>query len=144
MRTFLIVVVAIALTIVVIGTWACNAEDHKDVAFETNQESVTKTETEKEAQKVTQKETKKETTDLDKWETTDHIYVKGEIIGFEDPADVVFEILKRNGVVKISEPDVLGDGTVTHHYKINNKYVNITFERSYGQYRITKIRCRNE
>lgn len=77
------------------------------------------------------------------WRQVETITVKGEIIGKDDPADLVFSLMPK----PISDATVLRktDGTmeVVHHYRVKNELIDITFRYLFGQYRVKSIRVRS-
>jgi len=78
------------------------------------------------------------------WETVDTIEVRGQVIYKGLHADTVFNVLKKSD--GISDPDIRNDGygnlIVTHHWKVDNRYIDITFERWNEMYRVKEIKVR--
>gem|GEM_PF-1515320 len=78
------------------------------------------------------------------WETVDTIEVRGQVIYKGLHADTVFNVLKKSD--GISDPDITNDGygnlIVTHHWKVDNRYIDITFERWNEMYRVKEIKVR--
>ena len=81
-----------------------------------------------------------------KWKTVDEIEIRGQKIYHGLHADTVFKVLTKSDQIK--ESDIRKDGSgnliVTHHWKVDNRKLDITFERWFGMYRVKKIRVLNE
>lgn len=78
------------------------------------------------------------------WKRVSVLTVRGQRIYEGLHADSVFKVLTQTD--RISESDVKNDGTgslvVTHHWKVDNQFIDITFRRSDGMYRVHSIRKR--
>lgn len=76
------------------------------------------------------------------WKIVDRIEIRGQKIFYGLHADTVFKVLTSSDQIK--ESDIKKDGAgnliVTHHWKVNNKKIDITFERWSGMYRVKKIK----
>ena len=76
------------------------------------------------------------------WEAVDTIEVREQVIYKGLHADTVFNVLKKSDA--ISDPDIRNDGygnlIVTHHWKVDERYIDITFERWNDMYRVKEIK----
>lgn len=79
------------------------------------------------------------------WKTVDVLQVRGLRIYKGLHADSVFMSLTTAD--RTSEPDIINDGsgnlTGTHHWKVDDKLIDITFARWDGMYRVQGIRTRD-
>lgn len=78
------------------------------------------------------------------WRTVESFRVSGQLLGLQDPADVVYDVLTPE--YRVADPDVVhtAEGmVVTQHYRVGSRYIDITFKRSFGEYRVTRIRIKD-